>query len=157
MTYRIALALVATIAAPVSAQGVRQMPITVAAPWSRATSPRATIGAGYLAIRNTGAQPDRLISATSPRAAKVEIHTMSMDDGIMRMRPLPGGLGVPARGQVILGPGGNHLMLIGLKAPLREGESVPATLRFARAGTIGVRFQVVGAGATGPAAAGGRH
>lgn len=148
MTPCIALALIAALAAPASAQITRKSSITAVDPWSRATSPRANIGAGYVTIRNTSAQPDRLVSATSPRAAKVEIHTMSLNDGIMRMRPLPNGLEVPAGGEASLAPGGNHVMLIGLKSPLRAGERIPATLRFARAGDVRIAFQVVGAGST---------
>lgn len=148
MTPRIALALIAALAAPASAQIARKGSITAADPWSRATSPRANIGAGYVTVRNTSTQPDRLVSATSPRAAKVEIHTMSLDDGIMRMRPLPNGLEVPAGGEASLAPGGNHIMLIGLKSPLKAGERIPATLRFARAGDVRIAFKVVGAGST---------
>lgn len=152
MSYRIALALVATLAVPAFAQDTRKGSITAADAWSRATAPRASVGAGYVTIRNSGTQPDRLISATSPRAARVEIHTMSLDNGIMRMRQLSNGLEVPAGGEALLAPGGNHIMLIGLKAPLKEGERVPATLRFARAGTIKVHFKVAAAGAPGPGA-----
>ncbi|WP_230781680.1 copper chaperone PCu(A)C [Sphingomonas sp. Leaf37] len=157
MTPRIALALVAALAAPASAQIARQGSITAVDPWSRATSPRASIGAGYLTLRNTGAQADRLVSATSPRAAKVEIHTMSLDDGIMRMRPLPNGLEVPAGGEASLAPGGHHIMLIGLKSPLKAGERIPATLRFARAGDVRIQFKVVGAGSTVTGARQGGH
>lgn len=157
MSYRIALALVATLAVPAFAQDARKGSITTADPWSRATAPRASVGAGYVTIRNSGTQPDRLVSATSPRAARVEIHTMSLDDGIMRMRQLPNGLEVPAGGEASLAPGGNHIMLIGLKAPLKEGERVPATLRFARAGAIKVHFKVAAAGAPGPGADRRRH
>lgn len=150
MTYRIALALAATLVAPAVAQDVRKGPITVSQSWSRATSPRATVGAGFLTIRNDAAQDDRLLSATSPRAARVEIHTMSMEGGVMRMRPLPDGIAVPAGGKATLSPGGNHIMLIGLKSPLKPGERVPATLRFARAGTVKVAFVVGGAGDAAP-------
>ncbi len=149
MTYRVVLAL-AILAAPAFAQDSIKGPIIAVDPWSRATSPRASVGAGYLTIRNRGAQPDRLVAATSPRAAKVEIHTMSLDDGIMRMRPLPDGLEVPAGGEASLAPGGNHVMLIGLKMPLKAGEQIPATLRFARAGLVEVKFKVVALGAPGP-------
>ncbi len=157
MSYRIALALVATLAAPGFAQDARKGSIIATDPWTRATSPRASVGAGYLTILNSGAQADRLVSASSPRAAKVEIHTMSLEDGIMRMRPLPNGLEVPAGGEASLAPGGNHIMLIGLKAPLKEGERIPATLRFARAGTLKVHFTVAAAGAPGPNADHGGH
>ncbi len=151
MTYRIALALVATLAAPALAQDVRKGSLTISQPWSRATSPRATVGAGFLTIRNAGARGDRLISATSPRAERVEIHTMSMDGGVMRMRQLVDGLAVPAGGTATLAPSGNHIMLIGLKSPLKAGERVPATLRFARAGTVTVQFAIGGAGDAAPA------
>ena len=157
MTYRNALALVAALAAPAFAQDARKGPITVSQPWSRATAPRATVGAGFLTIRNTGLQADRLISASSPRAATVEIHTMSLEDGIMRMRPLTNGVEVPAGGKATLAPGGNHIMLIGLKSPLKAGERVPATLRFARAGTVKVQFAVGGAGDAAPGDEHGGH
>lgn len=147
MTYRIALALVTALAAPVAAQDVRKGTLRVTAPWSRATAPRAEVGAGYLTISNAGRTADRLLSATSPRAARVEIHTMSLDGSVMRMRPLPDGLEIPADGGVRLAPGGHHLMLLGLKAPLKAGERVPATLHFARAGAVQVSFLIGAAGA----------
>lgn len=157
MTYRIALALVATLATPALAQDVRKGSLTISQPWSRATSPRATVGAGFLTIRNAGARGDRLISATSPRAERVEIHTMSMDGGVMRMRQLVDGLALPAGGTATLAPSGNHIMLIGLKSPLKAGERVPATLRFARAGTVTVQFVIGGAGDAAPAGQDGGH
>ena len=82
---------------------------------------------------------------------------MSLDNGIMRMRPLPNGLEVSAGGEASLAPGGNHIMLIGLKAPLKEGDRVPATLRFARAGTLTIHFKVGAAGAAVPEAGHGGH
>lgn len=140
---------------PAAAQQARKAPITVSAAWSRATAPRAQVGAGFLTIRNNGAQPDRLLSASSPIAARVEIHTMSMEGGVMRMRPLSKGLDIPARGVATLEPSGNHIMLIGLKRPLKHGETIAATLHFARAGAIPVRFAVAAAGASAPSQ--GRH
>jgi copper(I)-binding protein len=159
MIHHNVLALVAMLAAPASAsaQDIRKGAITVSRPWSRATAPRATIGAGFLAIRSSAAQPDRLVGATSPRAERVEIHTMSLENGVMRMRPLANGVAVPPRGQTILAPGGIHLMLIGLKAPLKRGERIPATLRFARAGAVTIHFTVAGAGAAAPVGAHGRN
>lgn len=135
---------------PAAAQQARKASINVSAAWSRATAPRAQVGAGFLTIRNEGAQLDRLLPASSPIAAKVEIHTMSMEGGVMRMRPLPDGLEIPARGVATLAPGGNHIMLIGLKQPLKQGETISATLRFARAGAVPVRFAVAAAGAPAP-------
>lgn len=142
---------------PAAAQQARKGTILISHAWSRATAPRAQVGAGFLTIRNTDARPDRLLSASSPRAAKVEIHTMSMEGGVMRMRPLPDGLEIPARGVATLAPGGNHLMLIGLKAPLKQGERVPATLRFARAGAVQVQLAVAAPGAPAPSGGGGHQ
>ncbi len=130
------------------AQEARQGTISISRPWSRATAPRATVGAGFLTIRNSGDSADKLVSATSPRALRVEIHTMSLEGGVMRMRPLVDGVEVPAKGTATLAPGGNHIMLIGLKGPLKEGERIPTTLRFARAGTVRVQLMVRGAGAS---------
>ena len=159
MNNRIPFALAVTVAliGPAAAQDVRNGSITVADAWSRATSPRAQVGAGFLTIRNTGGQSDRLVSVTSPRATRVEIHTMTLDDGVMRMRQLANGLEIPAGAETALAPGGNHIMLIGLKTPLKPGERVPATLRFARAGAIKVHFVVGSAGATAPANDHGGH
>lgn len=151
------LGLVAGVTTPAIAQEARKGAITVSEAWSRATSPRAEVGAGFLTIRNAGRTEDRLVAATSPRAARVEIHTMALEDGIMRMRPLPNGLAIAARGEAKLAPGGDHIMLIGLKAPLKQGERVPVTLRFARAGTVRTAFVVAAPGAAAPAGAQGGH
>jgi copper(I)-binding protein len=142
---------------PAIAQDARKGAITVSEAWSRATSPRAEVGAGFLTIRNAGRTEDRLVAATSPRAARVEIHTMALEDGIMRMRPLPNGLAIAAQAQAKLAPGGDHIMLIGLKAPLKQGERVPVTLRFARAGTVRTAFVVAAPGAAAPAGDHGGH
>ncbi|ONF95087.1 copper chaperone PCu(A)C [Sphingomonas jeddahensis] len=150
MTYRMLLTLAAVVAVPASAQDVRSGSLTVTSPWSRATAPRATVGAGFLTIRNGDAQADRLVSVTSPRAERVEIHAMSMKNGVMRMRPLANGVTVPPQRATTLAPGGNHLMLMGLKAPLKAGERVPVTLRFARAGLVTTQLVVGSAGAAAP-------
>ncbi|PJG47160.1 hypothetical protein CAF53_02070 [Sphingobium sp. LB126] len=145
-----ALLSLAASAAPSFAQDACKGTLVVRQPWSRATSPRADTGAGYLILRNIGRQPDRLISGSSPRAAKVEFHTMKIVDGIMRMRPLPHGVSIAPGAEGRLAPGGEHIMLIGLRAPLKVGESIPLTLRFERAGIVTVSLKVAPAGATGP-------
>jgi copper(I)-binding protein len=94
-----------------------------------------------------------LVSASSPAVDKVEIHTMTMDGGVMKMRPLPDGIAIPAGGTAKLAPGGYHMMLLGLKAPLVEGKLVPLTLNFAKAGPVKVQLKVEAAGATEPALA----
>ena len=116
-------------------------PLAIEDPWARPTPPAARTGAGYLTVRSAG-PADRLVGAASPVAERVEVHEMSMDGGIMRMRPLPEGVAVPAGGAVTLRPGGVHLMFMGLKAPLKEGETVPVTLRFQRAGEVAVGLKV---------------
>jgi uncharacterized protein YcnI/copper(I)-binding protein len=98
--------------------------------WTRATAEGAKVGAGYLTIRNTGSAADTLVSVETPVAGRGEIHDMTMTDGVMRMRRLAGGLEIPAGGTAELKPGGMHLMLMDLKAPLVEGGHVPVKLTF---------------------------
>jgi copper(I)-binding protein len=125
-------------------------PIMVMQPWARATPPGAPTGAAYLTITNHGTEPDVLIGGSSPQADKVEFHQSTMDNGIMKMRPATNGVSIPAGGTVELKPDGYHVMLIGLKAPLRSGTMLPVTLRFAKAGSIEVVFAVEPIGARGP-------
>lgn len=112
------------------AHGYSAGPIRVEHPWAAATPRGAAVGAAYMRLVNTGRAPVRLVGATTPAAQRVEIHTMSMDGGVMRMRPMVGGLVVPAGGQVRLAPGGLHLMLINLRGPLLAEDLVPLTLHF---------------------------
>ena len=121
--------------------------ITVEQPWSRATPGGAKVGAGYLAITNGSATPDRLLSATTEVAGHTEIHEMSMNNGMMQMRPLPDGVEVPANGSVALEPGATHLMLLDLKHPLKEGDRFSGTLTFEKAGPLDVTFEIRGIGA----------
>jgi copper(I)-binding protein len=118
-------------------------------PWSRATPPGAQVAGGYLTIVNNGGVPDRLVSVTSDISAKAEVHEMGVKDGVMTMRPVEGGVAIPAGGKVELKPGGYHLMLMGLKRPVKEGESFPATLTFEKAGSVAIEFQVEAIGAGG--------
>ncbi|TCK29039.1 hypothetical protein EV667_3057 [Ancylobacter aquaticus] len=115
-------------------------------PWARMTPAGAKVGGGYLAIANEGKEADRLVSATAEIAGHVEIHEMSVKDGIMTMRMLPDGIDIPADGEAKLAPGGFHLMLMDLKQPLKEGESFKGTLTFAKAGTVNVSFKIEGMG-----------
>jgi copper(I)-binding protein len=101
-----------------------------------------------MTLRNRGAAPDRLIAAASPVARVVELHTHIREGEVMRMRPVPD-IPVPAGQTVELRPGGLHVMLIGLTAPLVEGARVPLTLRFERAGEVAVDLAVEAAGARG--------
>lgn len=142
-----ALALLAV--GPATAHEFKSGPIEVVHPWARATPPAAKVGGGYAEIRNDGAEPDRLVSATAEVAGRVEIHQMGMKDGVMTMRPVEDGVPVPANGSAALAPGGFHLMMMELKRPLKAGESFAGTLTFEKAGTIAVTFEVAPIGATG--------
>ena len=116
-------------------------------PWTRATPAGARVGGGFVVIENKGAEPDRLIGGTFAGADKVEIHAMAVVDGVMTMRPEGSGLEVPAGGKVTLEPGGLHLMLVGLKQQLKQGDRVAGTLVFEKAGTVSVEFAVEAIGA----------
>jgi copper(I)-binding protein len=120
--------------------------IEIAHPFARATAVTAKTGAAYFSIVNTGTSDDRLIAAASPIAEKCEPHSTIDDKGVMRMRPLAS-IEVKAGGRVELKPGGMHLMLTGLKAPLKVGESFPLTLTFEKAGAVTVTVGVEKAGA----------
>jgi copper(I)-binding protein len=146
-SFRIALTLAVLMfgAIPALADGA----ITLEDAWSRATAGTG-VGVGYLTINNGGDTPDRLVSVNTAVADKAEIHQTQMADGVMRMRPVTGGVPIPANGTVTFGPSGYHLMLMGLKAPLQKGETFTASLTFEHAGTIEAIFHVGIAGASGP-------
>lgn len=116
--------------------------VVVHAPWIRQPPPSAQVAAGYMRIKNPGADTDRLLAVETAAAARVEIHEMEEVDGIMRMREVQGGLEVPASGQVALMPGGYHLMLVEPREGLVAGEQLEATLVFERAGEVPVTFSV---------------
>ncbi len=147
----LSLGLLGLAAPAVTAHEYKAGAIVIDHPWARATPGGATVGGGYVVLKNTGATPDRLLSAASPVAGRVEIHEMAMTNGVMTMRPLPDGLAIPGGATVALKPGSYHIMLMQLKQPLKEGEMVDGTLTFEKAGTVPVQFKVegVGAGATG--------
>jgi len=138
MLYRFSkiMLIAAALTAFVSSSPAAAHDITVGQAWSRATPKGAKVAGGYLTIENRGIQPDRLLSASSGAAAKVEIHQMSLQDGIMTMRPLDDGLAIPPDATVTLAPGGDHIMFIGLIAPFEEGQRVPVLLNFERAGKV---------------------
>jgi copper(I)-binding protein len=124
--------------------------VTVAYPWARATPGGAKVGGAYLEIRAAaGGRGDRLIAAKSPVAGSAELHNHIMENGVARMRRVDA-IAVPAGKSVILKPGGYHLMLTDLKAPLKEGDRLKLTLVFEKAGEIEVEATVEPIGATGP-------
>ncbi len=141
------------VAAAPNAHAQHGSPVAIEQPWARATPPGAQTAAAYLKIVNHGAEEDVLIGASTPEAARVEFHETTMTGGVMRMRPATRGIAVPAHGTIELNPnGGYHIMLSGLKAPLKSGTMLPVTLRFAKAGSIEVVFAVEPIGARGPSA-----
>jgi copper(I)-binding protein len=123
--------------------------LTVTSPWTRATPGGAKIAGGYLKITNNGTASDRFVGAKSAEADHVEIHEMSMNDGVMKMRPLPGGLEIKPGETVELKSGGYHLMFMDIKQPLKAGDTFKATLQFEKAGPLEVSFNVNTLGATG--------
>ena len=121
--------------------------IQVEQPWARATPAGATTGAVYLTITNKSQEMDRMLSASSDVADKLQIHEMKVVNGTMEMREVPSGLPVPAKGSVVLKPGGFHVMLIGLKKPLKAGETIPLTLDFEKAGKVSITVPIRAMGA----------
>ncbi|QNM98325.1 copper chaperone PCu(A)C [Chitinimonas koreensis] len=110
-------------------------------PWARATPPGQGNGAVYLKINNAGGQPDALVAASVGALARAELHAHLNENGVMKMRPVER-VAVPAKGSALLKPGGDHVMLIGLKRPLKEGDKLPLTLRFEKAGEVKVEIKV---------------
>jgi copper(I)-binding protein len=129
------------LAAAAAAHSYGKGDLQVRHPWTRATPPGARVAAGYLEIRNSGKEPDRVIGASTPAAERVEFHVMTLDGDIMKMRQVKD-FEVPARQRLVLRPGGSHLMLVGLKQPLAKGDRIPLTLRFERAGELQIELEV---------------
>jgi len=125
--------------------------IMIEQPWAPATPRGAATAAAYMTIMNHGTSVDTLLGGISP-AGKLDIHQMSMANGVMSMRPVPGGGTIPPQSTITLGPQSYHFMLSGLKAPLMEGSRVPATLTFAKAGNVPIELSVAAIGARAPAA-----
>ena len=146
--------LVVAFATPLRAEEVKAGDLVITQAWSRATPGGAKIGGGYLTIENKGATADRLIGGSADAAGKLEVHEMAMNNGVMTMRPLDKGLAIEPGKTVKLAPGGYHLMLMDLKNPLKQGDKVPVTLEFEKAGKVMVSLDVQGVGAQAPASAG---
>jgi copper(I)-binding protein len=143
--------LFASLAGPTLAQETRIGDLLIERPWTRATPAGAPVAGGYMRITNRGATPDRLIGGSADVARAFELHEMATIDGVMRMRPIAGGI-VIAPGQTIeLRPGGLHVMFMGLQRQLRLGERVRGTLVFERAGSVTVEYDVQAMGSPGHA------
>jgi copper(I)-binding protein len=132
-------------------------PIAVGNPWTRATPKGATVAGGYMTISNKGSAPDRLVGGSAAVAARFEVHSMAMEQGVAKMRPVQGGLEIKPGETVELKPGSLHAMLMGLKQPLAKGQKVKGTLEFEKAGKVEIEYAVEAVGATSPAAGGHQH
>ncbi|WP_375450162.1 copper chaperone PCu(A)C [uncultured Devosia sp.] len=118
--------------------------------FTRATLPNAPVGGGFVTITNNGATPDRLVSVSTPAAEVGQLHDMTMDGDVMKMRAMTEGVVIPPGQTVTLAPGGLHMMFMGLKGAFVEGQSVAVTLTFERAGTVTLDLPVLGAAADAP-------
>jgi periplasmic copper chaperone A len=128
----------ALFAVPARAEDVNAGDLVITQAWSRATPGGAKIAGAYLTIENRGSTPDRLVGGSGNVAARVEVHEMAMKNGVMTIK---------------LAPGGYHLMLFDLKSSLKQGDKVPLTLEFEKAGNVTLSLEVQGVGAQGPAGA----
>jgi periplasmic copper chaperone A len=141
------------IAAPAGAAEIKAGDLVITQAWSRATPNGAKIGSGYFTVENKGTTADRLIGVSADIAGKVEVHEMATKDGVMTMRPLDKGLTIDPGKTIKLAPGGSHLMMFDLKAPLKQGDVLPVTLEFEKAGKVKISLDVQSIGAQSPAGA----
>jgi copper(I)-binding protein len=145
----LAMGILAGTAGAALAQTYSVGPIKVEQPWVRATPGGAKVGGGYMKITNTGTTPDRFLGGTLPQAGRFELHEMKMEGATMRMREVKGGLEIGPGQTVELKPSGYHIMLMDLRTPFKQGDKLKGQLRFEKAGTVDVEFNVesIGAGA----------
>ena len=157
MTHTIAFAALLTtlLSAPLHAEDVKAGDLLISQAWSRQTPSGAKVAGAYLTIENKGTTADRLVSGSTDAAGRFEIHEMAMDGGVMKMRPLDNGLVIDPGKTVKLAPGGYHVMLMDLKSQFKQGDKVPVTLQFEKAGKVNVSLDVQGVGAQAPG--GGDH
>lgn len=150
MTFKAVLAAIAIVALGdvASAHEYKVGPIEIGHPWTRATPKGASVAGGYLKITNKGSQPDTLTGGSADGAGRFEIHEMSMDGGVMKMRPLPGGLTVKPGETVELKPGSYHVMMLDLKGQIQQGKNVKGTLTFEKAGKVDIEYAVEAAGSS---------
>jgi copper(I)-binding protein len=145
---RVALLIVPFVAVAAAAGDTSTVDVRVGEAWARATAPGAGVAAVYLVIHG-GATDDRLVNVTTARAAMAQVHSVTTEAGVSRMREMSDGVVVPARSTVTFAPQGLHIMLMGLQAPLVAGENFTITLQFAAAGKREVGVQIQPATATG--------
>jgi copper(I)-binding protein len=149
--------LVVLFAVPARAEDIKAGDLVISQAWSRATPSGAKVAGGYLTIENKGSSPDRLVSGSGDIAGKLEVHEMTTENGVMKMRQLEKGLVIEPGKTVKLAPGGYHLMLFDLKNPLKQGDKVPVTLEFEKAGKVTLSLDVQAVGAQAPGGDHGGH
>jgi len=142
-----ALVLATCVVGTAQAEDVMIGSLKLTAAWARATPKGATVGGGYFTITNTGNAADRLVGGISDVSNRFEIHEMSMEKGVMKMREMTSGIEIKPGQTVRFEPSGYHIMFVGLKQPLKEGDHIKATLQFAKAGHASVDFVVESMGA----------
>ena len=140
----------------IAAEPARIGDIMIEQAWARATPGKAPNGAAYFTLRAEGETPDRLVAAASPVAERAELHTHLMEDGVMKMRAIKA-VEITPGSPTVFQPGGHHVMLMGLKAPLVEGERFPLTLTFERAGPVEIEVEIEKIGAMAPMKGHGGH
>ena len=143
-------AVIATVASLFVAGQAIAADIEIKDAWSKASIGKVRNGAAFFTVTNNSMTADRIVGVRSDLAEKTELHTHIMENNVMKMREVEGGVDVPMHGEVMFKPGSYHVMMIGLKAPLKQGEMVSITLEFEKAGDVPVMINVMDAMAKGP-------
>ena len=136
------LAALALLGSGAAAKDYKVGALEIKNPWIPVAPKGAPVAGGYLTIVNTGNETDRLVSGSTPLASRFELHRMTMDQGVMRMRPVTGGLEIKPGETVELRPGSLHVMFVGLKQPLEKGRTIKGTLVFEKAGPVEIEYTV---------------
>jgi len=145
--FTLAIAVLGFLALSAQAADVTAGTLKISAPWARATPKGAAVGGAYMTITNTGSTPDHLIGGSTAVAKSFEVHEMKMDNGVMKMRPVAGGIEIKPGQTVTLQPSGYHVMMVGLTQQLKQGDHFKATLEFEKAGKVDIDFPIESLGA----------
>jgi periplasmic copper chaperone A len=148
--FAVSAAILLNMSAIAIAQQFKVNSIVIEQPWIRATPAGAKVAGGYMAITNTGSEPDRLIGGVLPQAGHFAVHQMTMDGNVMHMHEVQGGLEIKPGQKVELNPSGYHVMFTELREPLKQGDTLKGQLRFEKAGSVDIEYRVEGLGAQGP-------
>jgi copper(I)-binding protein len=151
------IAVLASLALAAQAHDFKVGAIEISHPWARATPKGATVAGGYLKITNTGKEADRLVGGSSPVAGRFEIHHMSMNNGVMQMRPVAGGLEIKPGESIEFKPGSYHIMFMDLKQPLVQKQPIKGTLVFEKAGALELEYAVEPVGSSSGGGRSGAH